>query len=150
MLFEIRKESQAFLELAGKALKGTMNPEEKQQLNRLLKDRPDLRREFLDLQQEVSESKLAEIWERGLRVLLGVPQSGDQAFLESEKNSDTDAWHDFLRGAYVLKVMAESTGLPVPASVSNEMTAEEEKQLFTAVREAQAKRKQAKPRPPSK
>jgi len=150
MLFEIRQESRAFLELAGKAVQGTMKPHEQQQFDRLLKDHPDFRPQFRQLQQEVKEAKHDQLWERGLRVLLRVPHPDDRAFLESVRDDEPEAWEDFLRGAYVLKVMAESMKLPVPPSFSNEMTADEETRLFAAVRAAQAERKRLKSRPRSK
>lgn len=143
---EVRKESQEFLSLVSKALRGALNPDEHKRFEQILKEHPDMRSQFQARQVEVGDSRVNEIWERGLRVLLGVPEKEDRAFLELVKTSDLQAWKEFLQGAFVLKVMAESMKLPVPASFSNELTAEEEKQLFAAVRAAQAERKQLKAR----
>ena len=144
MIFELRKESREFLALVGKALRRALNTDEQQRFDRLLKDHSGLRKGFHELEKEVEKSKLDELWERGLRVLLRVPRSGDKAFLESVKSSDPRAWQGFLKGAFILRVMAKSMNRPLPTSISKELTKDQEKQLFAAVRVAQDKRKQDK------
>lgn len=129
------------MELAGKALCGQLSGQEHERFEKLLSERPDMRRQFDELEREVAESKLDQLWERGLRVLLRVPQSDDVQFLESVKKSDPRAWRDFLRAAFALRVMAKSLNKPLPASVSGDLSVDEERELFTTLNKAMEERK---------
>jgi hypothetical protein len=136
--------------LTGKSLRGALMPDEQNQFDQLLKQHPEWERQFADLTAEVEESKLNELWERGLRVLLRCPQPEDRPFLESVKKSDREAWSAFLQGAFVLRVMAESMKNPSKPKFSNTLTAVEEEDLLAAVNAAQEKRKQRAQRPTGK
>ncbi len=133
--------------LTGKALRGALTPDEQNQFDELLKSHPEWKRQFADLAAEVEESKLNELWERGLRVLLRCPQPEDKPFLESAKESDPKAWRAFLQGAFVLRVMAESMKNPAKPTFSNKLTADEERDLLAAINAAQEGRKRRKQRP---
>lgn len=146
MFFHIPEESRAFMALVGKALRAALSPEEQTHFDRLLKQHPELKRQFAELAAEVEESKLNEIWERGLRVLLRCPQPEDKPFLESVKKSDPRAWSDFLQSAFVLRVMAESMKNPTKPTFRNSLTLDEERDLLAVVNAEQEKRKRAKPR----
>jgi hypothetical protein len=147
MRFEIPESSRAFMALAGKALHGALTPDEKQQFDQLLKAHPELKQQFADLATEIEESKFSELWERGLRVLLQCPQPEDKPYLESVKNSDREAWNEFLRGAFVLRVMAESMKTPPNPLFSNTLTSDEESELLAAVNAEQERRRQNRRRP---
>lgn len=127
--------------LTGKALRGALTPDEQNQFDQLLKQHPEWERQFAALAAEVEESKLNEIWERGLRVLLRCPQPEDKPFLESVQKSDPKAWRAFLQGAFVLRVMAESMKNAAKPAFSNKLTADEERVLLAAVSAAQETRK---------
>jgi hypothetical protein len=105
MRLEIPETSRVFMVLAGKALRGSLTPDKQSQFDELLKQHPEFKGQFSDLAAEVEESKLNEIWERRLRVLLRCPQTDDKPFLESVKKSDPKAWNDFLQGAFVLRML---------------------------------------------
>ncbi|MGO8930715.1 MAG: hypothetical protein ACLQU3_27980 [Limisphaerales bacterium] len=150
MFFHIPQESQAFMKLVGKKLRGALTTDEQNRFDRLLEQHPEYKRQFADLADEVEESKVNELWERGLRVLLRCPQPEDRPFLESVKKSDPKLWRDFLQGAFVLRVMAESMNNPSKPKFSNKLTADEEKDLLAAVNAAQEKRKHGEQRPPGK
>ena len=146
MLFKIPEMSRVFMALASKALRGALTPDEQSQFDQILKQHPEWKRQFADLAAEVEESKLNELWERGLRVLLRCPQPEDKPFLKSVKKSDPKAWGAFLQGAFVLRVMAESMKNPAKPTFSNKLTAEEERDLLAAVNVAQEARRQRKHR----
>lgn len=141
MLFEIPETSRAFMALAAKRLRGLLSPDEQSQFDQLLKQHPVFKAQFAELAAEIGESKLDEIWERGLRVLLRCPHSEDKPFLESVKKSDPKAWNDFLKGAFVLRVMAESMKNPATPTFSDTLTPDEETDLLAAVNAAQELRK---------
>lgn len=132
--------------LSGKALRGALTPDEQNQFDQLLRQYPEWKRQFADLVAEVEESKLDELWERGLRVLLRCPQREDKPFLESVQKSDRKAWRAFLQGAFVLRVMAESMKNPAKPAFTNELTADEERELLAAVNAAQEMRKRREQR----
>jgi hypothetical protein len=146
MFFQIPDESRAFMALSGKALRGALTPDEQNQFDQLLRQYPEWKRQFADLVAEVEESKLDELWERGLRVLLRCPQREDKPFLESVQKSDRKAWRAFLQGAFVLRVMAESMKNPAKPAFTNELTADEERELLAAVNAAQEMRKRREQR----
>jgi hypothetical protein len=150
MLFQIPEKSRTFMALTGKALRGALTPDEQSQFDELLRKHPELDRQFADLAAEVEDSKLNEIWEHGLRVLLRCPQPEDRAFLESVKKSDRKAWRAFLQGAFVLRVMAESMNNPATPAFDNKLTADEERDLLAAVHTAQEKKERRKHPPTGK
>ena len=133
--------------LAAKRIRGLLSPDEQSQFGQLLKQHPEFKAQFAELTAEIEESKLDEIWERGLRVLLRCPQPEDKPFLESVKKSDPKAWNDFLKGAFVLRVMAESMQNPVTPTFSDTLTPDEETDLLAAVNAAQELRKRRGGRP---
>jgi hypothetical protein len=141
MIFELPEPSRAFMALAGKALRGGLTPEEENQFDQLMKEHPEFKHQFTNLSVEVEESKLNEIWERGLRVLLKCPQPEDGPFLASVEKSDPKRWSEFIEGAFVLRVMAESMKSPSKPTFNNTLTAEEEKELLDAVNKSHAKQK---------
>ena len=141
MLFPIRDESRLFMELVGKALSGALTPHEDLQFKSILKKNPHVDREFVELKEEIQESKLDEVWERGLRVLFRCPQPEDKPFLNSLKKSDPKAWSDFNQGLYVLKVISESMGNPSKEDFCNKLTKDQESDLLSAVNEAKEQRK---------
>lgn len=146
MLFQIPEKSRTFMALTGKALRGALTPDEQSQFDEMLKKHPELKRQFADLAAEVEDSKLNEIWEHGLRVLLRCPQPEDRAFLESVKKSDRKGWRAFLQGAFVLRVMAESMNIPSEPAFDHKLTADEEGHLLAAVHAAQERKKRWKQR----
>lgn len=146
MFFQIPSESRAFMALTAKALRGALTPDEQEEFDQLLEQHPEWEQQFADLAAEVEESKMNELWERGLRVLLRCPQPEDRPFLESVKKSDPKAWRDFLQGAFVLRVMAESVDNPSKPKFSNKLTAGEKKDLLAAVNAGQEQRKRREQR----
>lgn len=138
------------MELAAKALRGVLTPDEQARFKQLLKQHPELEQQFADLQNEIEESRLNELWERGLRVIFRCPQPEDKPFLESAKKSNPKAWFSFLEGLFVLRVMAESRKSKAMPTFSNELSENQKTKLFAAIKAAKEKRMPRSSRPPAK
>jgi hypothetical protein len=75
---------------------------------------------------------------------------GTTAFMESVKKSDRKAWRAFLQQAFVLRVMAESMNNLAKPAFDNNLTADEERDLFAAVNAAQQSKKRREHPPKGK
>ena len=150
MFITISEESRPFMELAAKALRGVLTPDEQARFNQLLKQHPELKQQFADLQNEIEESRLNELWERGLRVIFRCPQPEDRPFLESVKKSNPKAWLSFLEGLFVLRVMAESKKNKAVPTFSNELSENQKTKLLAAIKAANVNRKPRSSHPPAK
>ena len=92
MKFDMKPPDKAFLKLAERVAAGKGSGKDRVELESMMKENPELREEFAELQRNLLDEETAEFWAVAVRVMVGTSSKAEVKQIESLKTDDQKQW----------------------------------------------------------
>ncbi len=112
MKFDMKSQDKAFLRLAERVAAGKESGKDRDELESMMKENPELGEEFDKLQRNLSDELASEFWSVAVRVMVGTASPDEVNRIESLKTTDAKQWEKYQDALDFINSMASLRNPP--------------------------------------
>jgi ATP-dependent helicase/DNAse subunit B len=106
MKFDMKPQDKAFVKLAQKVAAGKSSSKDQVELESMMRQNPELREEFSELQRNLLDEKTADFWAVAVRVMVGTASKKEAKQIESLRTENPKQWEKYQDAVDFLDAMA--------------------------------------------